>query len=122
IRDEDRGAVESMLVDLHELSLGVVGRPTNLFMGLVSLGPEESRGATHCSFETTPESRTCDRSGHGVLHVQLEDVFFASFNHLFLCPGHRGRTWKTTINLLENCGNCPVVPHDVKTMETEYES
>src|SRR5262249_2604669 len=112
LKQADSRAVESMLVDMHTLTLEVMGRPTNLFMGFVSYQGPEAKEGIHCSFDGTPRGAECDGSGREILYIQIEDVTFASFHHLFLCRTHRTRSWKTTLNLFENQQNCALVEND----------
>ncbi len=102
----ERPVIESMLVNFHGLAVGGAGRPTNAMIGRFSLNEAESVEAINCTYDTRPQVTPCDNSWQGILYIQLEDVFYASFNHFFLCRNHSNGCWEATINLLENQHNC----------------
>lgn len=102
-------SISSMLFDLHIVALGVVGRPTRLYIGSIRFSPAARKQATNCMFEKTVRFQECDTSGEGILYLQIDDEFFRTSNCFFLCREHRNGIWKANVNLFKNNGNHPVL-------------
>jgi hypothetical protein len=120
IRDEVLGSlravapetVSSLLYDLNHVALGAYGRPVRVYAGFVGYPPEARAEATFCAFDGTPRAPECDRTGSGILYVQIDDEFFKTTNAFFLCPRHRDRLWTARVNLFESRANHPLSSSD----------